>query len=62
MAALRRVHVDVPNPVGPFTISLVKGDYCYYHYGVDSVNDKVRDPIRVLLKLTCMPFWLNVYV
>jgi hypothetical protein len=43
--ALRTVHVNVPNPVGPFSTALVKGDYCYYHYGVDSVHDEVKDPI-----------------
>lgn len=45
-ATLRNVHLEVPNPAGSFTVSVVNGDYCYYHYSVDTVDDKVRDPIK----------------
>ena len=41
MEPLRNVHADVSHPTGCYRVSVVEGDYYYYHYGADVVNDKV---------------------
>lgn len=39
---LSNIHEFVALPPGCKDVGIVKGNYEYYHYGVDGVNDKVR--------------------
>ena len=44
-----------PEAFYPETLALIKGDYMYYHFGCDGIDDRVRSVVDSLLLLNFDP-------